>query len=89
MAFGREPTVTATGIGNIVIELSDLILTDGSGDHKYLGTYNVKVLRSDGSEVTRSGNLLPHLTTAQRNGLQSFMQALRTQAEEELLPTPE
>jgi hypothetical protein len=88
MAFGREPTVTATAIGNIVIELSDLILTDGSGDHKYLGTFNVKVQRSDGSEVARSGNLLPHLTTAQRNALLSFMQALRTQAEDELLPTP-
>jgi hypothetical protein len=86
MAFGRESTVTATGIGGIVIELSDLILTDGSGDHKYLGTYAVKVQRSDGSEVVRSGNLLPHLTTAQRNGLLSFMADLRAQAEAQILP---
>ena len=84
MAFGREPTVTAVGIGGIVIKLSDLV--DAQGEHAYLATFDVNVLRSDGIEITRSGNLLPHITTAQRNALLSFMQSLRTQAENELLP---
>jgi hypothetical protein len=33
-----------------------------------------------------SGNLIPHLTTAQKTQLTAFMDALWTKAEDEILP---
>lgn len=42
--------------------------------------YNVQVARSDGSIAVRSGDLVPHLTTAEINGLIALMNRLNTKA---------
>lgn len=85
MAFTKEVVRSPVSIGDISIDLFDpdpnAIEIEQKG-----ATYNVQIRYSDGVIETRSGNLLPHITTAQRNGLQSFMASLRTQAATEFLP---
>jgi len=44
------------------------------------------VRRSDGSMKKITGDLVPHITVAQRTGLLSFMDDLRLQAIAEVLP---
>lgn len=84
MAFTREVARTPVSIRDIGIELTDLLQADDT--HDYAARFSVQVVMSDGSIQVRQGNLLPHITTAQRNGLLSFMQSLQTQVETELLP---
>ncbi len=85
MAFTQESTKTPASIGNVVVTLKDS-LDDGEGAPYQAAYYDVRIVMSDGSEVVRRGNLVPHITTAQRNALMDFMDALRVQAEGEFLP---
>jgi len=92
MAFDPELPRTAVSIQDISIELVDLKNPglDPNGDPitPYGARYNVQIVMSDGSIVVRQGNLVPHITTAQRNSLIAFMQAMRTQAETQFLAAP-
>jgi hypothetical protein len=49
-------------------------------------SYAVRVGYSDGSQRVLSGDLVPHLSQAQINGLLSFVAAMRTKAVDEILP---
>lgn len=83
MAFDQEPTRTPTAIGSIVVALKDAF--DGEGTPYQSAHFDVKVELSDGTVITRRGNLVPHITAAQRQGLMDFMASLRAQAEAEIL----
>jgi hypothetical protein len=89
MAFQPEPTRTPTAIGAITVFLKDSPerVEDGETVPAYKSAhFDVKVVLSDGTVVTRRGDLQPHLTQAQIDGLLAFMADLRAQAEEEILP---
>jgi hypothetical protein len=83
MAFQEEPTRTPASIGTIQVILSDDF--DGQGDPFQAAYFDIEVILSDGSKRTRRGDLASHITVAQRQGLMSFMDALRTQAEQQIL----
>lgn len=83
MPFNRETAVTATGVGTMVVILKTNL---DDPDVQQSAHFQLLVLRSDGSRKSLRGNLVPHITEAQRNGLMDFMAALRTQAEEQILP---
>jgi hypothetical protein len=84
VAFQQEPTRTPVGIGNIVVHLKDAAATEEQAAYQS-AHFEVKVVLSDGTIVHRTGDLAPHITPAQRQGLMDFMAALRAQAEEEIL----
>lgn len=84
MAFTQEPTRIAQSIGNIVVVLKDGF--DEQGDAYQSAHFDVRVELSDGTVTTRRGDLVAHITVAQRNALMDFMASLRTQAESEILP---
>jgi hypothetical protein len=83
MAFQREAARTPAAIGDIEIRLFS---PDPTGADSAGATFWVQVKMSDGTTEVRSGNLSPHITTAQRNALLAFMATLRTQAAAEILP---
>lgn len=85
MAFQEEPTRTPESIGAIAVILKDKPATGEEGAIKS-AHFDVKVVLSDGTVVTRRGDLQPHLTPAQIDGLLAFMADLRAQAEVEILP---
>jgi len=83
MAFELEATRTATGILDLMVTMNDVV----SEDVQYQAIslqYNVEM--NTGEIVHRRVNLVPHITTAQRNGLIAFMAAVRTLLETEVLP---
>lgn len=80
MAFTQEVSAVPTSIGGIEVRLFTGATGAGSVE------YTVKIVRSDGSVVVRSGNLVPHITANQLTQLQSFMATLRGRAEDEFLP---
>lgn len=41
---------------------------------------------SEGTDIVKRGDLSPHITSRQRRGLMDFMDSLRAQAEQEILP---
>jgi len=85
MAFDPEPTVNRipTMLEHVIVTLQDSLI---DGDNVQSAKFAVHVLDQDGSEIrTITGNLVPHLTQAQINGLQSFMVQLRAQATAEIL----
>ena len=95
MAFNRQTPIvqTPTTIAEVRIELIDRFIVSGySSEDNYgetlqLASFEVDVLdQNNGKMKTLTGNLVPHLTTAQISGLQSFMDSMRTKAEEEVLP---
>lgn len=81
MAFQPQPTITATGIGALVV----ILKTDPDADDPQSAHYQIEIERSDGSRKSLRGDLVPHITAAQRQGLMDFMASLRTQAEEQIL----
>lgn len=83
MAFPKEAVRTPVSIADISIDLFD---PDPTGTEAKAASFTVQVRMSDGSTVVRTGNLLLHITTAQRNSLQNFMTNLRAQAVAESLP---
>jgi hypothetical protein len=84
MAFTSEPTRTPQEIGNIVVILKDAVAS-GEQPAYQSAHFDVKIILSDGTVITRRGNLVPHITPAVRQALMDFMSDLRTQAEEQIL----
>lgn len=89
MAFAQQPIAAPASIGDITITLYD----PGEGSTATGGVpnvqgvaYSVRVVYSDGSQRALSGNLVPHLSQAQINGLLSFVAAMRVKANDEILP---
>lgn len=86
MAFDPEPSRVPAAIGGIVVTLKDVPAT-AENPLIRAAYFQVDVLGADGKRMTQlTGNLVPHLTQAQVNGLLSFMADLRTQAEAQILP---
>jgi len=85
MAFDAEPTRTPTSIGNIIITLKDAVSPPSASPYQ-AAYFDIQIVFSDGTYITRTGDLVPHITPAQRQGLIDFMDSLRTQAESEVLP---
>lgn len=85
MAFQQEPTRTPVSIGNLVVILKDT--WDEVGQPYQSAHFDIRVELSDGSEVVRRGDLVPHITQQQRQALMDFMAALRLQAMGEVLGT--
>jgi len=83
MAFAKESTRTPIRIAAIEVCLysPDPLGVEVSG-----ANYAVQVVYSTGEVRALTGNLVPHLTTAQINSLQSFMATLRLKAQSEILP---
>lgn len=83
MAFQQEPVKTPTSIGRIHVTLSD---PDGVNSNRSI--FGVaKILDQSGEEMDEwRGDLQPHLTAAQITSLVNFLNALRTQAVDQLLP---
>jgi hypothetical protein len=75
---------TAMSISALYVILADLA---ASGDTlaSQTGRYQIKVAYSDGTVGNVTGDLVPHITVAQRNALLNFMTSLRAQAEEQML----
>lgn len=72
--FPAVTTVTDVGVRDISVELFQ------GNDGTQSARFNIQVLRSDGSIIVRSGNLIPHLTNAETTGLQTLMNRIRTKA---------
>jgi len=90
MAFELEPVRTPNDIGAIVITLKDAFMTDESGSAVVpyqSASYQITVVLDDGSNTMRRGNLIPHITPAERQALMDFMDALRVRAAEQILGT--
>ena len=83
MAFTTEPTITSTGIETMVVILKTNPLDP---DEQQSAHFWLMVRRSDGSTKKISGDLVPHITVAQRDGLLAFMANLRDQAIAQVLP---
>ena len=84
MAFELEPTRTPVSIGNIVVMLKDAV-AQGEQPASKSAHFEVKVLLSDGTMIQRRGDLVPHLTPQQVQGLINFMNDLRAQAQQQIL----
>jgi len=89
MEFDPQETKTAVGIGNIVVVLKDAVEVTGDDpqDAYQSAHFQIVIEMSDGTTVTRKGNLQPHLTPQQITALMTFMDSLRSQAESQILPT--
>lgn len=85
MPFDRQQADTPTSIGEIRITIAD---PDGVISHMGAGFF-VRVLNQNGNSFKElTGDLVPHLTPAQVNGLVQLMQDLRALAVSEILPPP-
>lgn len=82
MAFVPAEARVPVAIGTMVV-----ILKDAVGEETYQSAYfEVQVLDSDGEELERRrGDLRPHLTAGQIQGLLAFMDDLRTQAVSQII----
>lgn len=82
MAFSQVGNRVPTGIGEITLSLHD---PDGvNGNRSIRG--HVVVTDQDGNTIrVWDGDLQPHLSGAQLSALASFLDALRAQAEAQLL----
>jgi len=81
--WNKEAVRTPTTIGSMEIVLKD---KDGQAAN-HSAQYNIDVYDQNGNFMKRmEGNLRPHLTSAQLTTIVSFLAAMRTKAEEEILP---
>lgn len=85
MALPREQPRFAEDIGDIAITMFDPWPDDIDGQQSI--SYGIIVHYNNGERVERSNNLAPHLTSQQIAALRNFMDSLRAQAREEILPT--
>lgn len=75
--FEPEQPKTPSAIGDIAV-----VITDHDGMETDEVNYEVQILQSDGSIFkVASGDLVPHLTSQQINGLQTFMAGMRALAQ--------
>lgn len=85
MAFNPEPTRTPTDIRDMEIRL--VSIKDPSDDSiTKSARFEIQIIYNTGEIKVISGDLVPHLTAGQISSLNSFMDALRTQAEGQILP---
>jgi hypothetical protein len=86
MAFDPAPSQIPAAIDTIIITLKTRPATAETPEIQ-AAYYQVDVLDAAGARINQlSGNLVPHLTAQQINGLLSFMADLRVQAETQILP---
>ena len=88
MAFEPATDPMPTEIGSFIVHLKDMV--DGGGaegeDPYQAATFDLQILDQHGQVIqTYSGDLVPHITVAQRNSLIGFMDDLRLQANQEIL----
>ena len=83
MAFNKAPSAVPVAIADLSIEI---LSPDPIGSESASASYSVQVKHTDGSLKVLTGDLSPHLTTAQINGLLALMAALRVKAVAEILP---
>lgn len=77
-SFDTAQARVPTSVEKLVVTLE---VRDGA-PNTYAGGYLFDVLDASGEPVdTRQGDLVPHLTTAQRDALKSFMDGLLTKAQ--------
>lgn len=87
MAFTAPGARTPTSIGRLTVILTDRAAV-GEEPASQTATYQLTVLDQNGQHIRfggDTGNLVPHITAAQRNALIAFMADLRAQAEQQIL----
>ena len=84
MAFTPEQTRIPTDVQDMEIRL--ISLKNGGGVVTKTARFEIQVVFNNGEIKLLSGNLIPHLTGPQVTQLNNFMDAIRTQAENEILP---
>lgn len=90
--FEREQNRVPVAIGRLYIRLDHVPAQydPDTGDEiepaSKSAQYEFTVIYSDGSTKRKAGNLVPHITTAQREALLNFVDSLRAQAEQQVLP---
>jgi hypothetical protein len=87
MAFNAPVAKTPTTIRRITVTLSDRAAFDNNMASQS-ANYELVVLDQNGQHLSftgDAGNLIPHITIAQRNALMAFLNDLRAQAETQIL----
>jgi hypothetical protein len=83
MAFSQESNRTPTSIGTIHVTLQDPDGVAGNRGARYV----LEVEDQDGDVMrTLNGDLVPHLSSAQINAIQDFLDDIRAKAVNEVLP---
>ena len=85
MPLPQAETRTPDKIEDLSIILTDYVAA-GEEPARQTAEYSVQVLYNDGTIKVMNGDLVPHLTTSRITALKSFMDEIRTKAEEEILP---
>lgn len=85
MTFDKAIIATPIAIEDISVVLTDYI-DDGQQPARQEARYEVQVRYNTGEIKVLTGDLVPHLTQGQINALMSFMDDMRTKAEQEILP---
>ena len=80
----QAETRTPDKIEDISIILTDYVAAIEPAHQS--ADYSVQVKYNDGTIKVMNGDLVPHLTTSRITALKSFMDEIRTKAEEEILP---
>lgn len=84
MAFETGENKIATTIGPVVLTIEDGINREGVPFQA--ARFGIKVYDQNGEHMeTKSGNLIPHLTTPQKNGALQLLTDIRTKAEAEII----
>ena len=84
MPFNKARNRTPVDIGAVRINLGDMPAANGQPAFQKV-TYHLELLDANGEVVTtQGGDLLPHLTNAQKTALSNFLDAMRTKAAEAL-----
>lgn len=88
MAFTPESTRTPDAIGNIIITLKDAVEVTGDDPQPAYQSAHFELIVEfdDDSTKHRSGDLVPHITPAERTALTDFMTTLRARAAAQILP---
>ena len=82
MAFPRiNATPTAVETVRIILEQN----VDEAGETRQTIEYRAEIMMSDGSRRQAAGNLMPHLTAAQKTQLSGFLTAMFDKAAAEIL----
>lgn len=87
MAFTPPTPQIPTLVQRVMVVLTD-VAESPLGPAEQSAHYHLVVLDQDGMPISflgASGNLVPHLTAEQIQGLQTFMAAMRAKAEAEIL----
>lgn len=84
MPFSKARSRVPVAIGAVRINLGDIPASGDTPAFKKV-TYHLELLDANGEVVTtQGGDLLPHLTGAQKTALNNFIDAMRVKAQEAL-----